>query len=93
MIEDGNAISEALYFLQGVRGEENGGGAGLKDLRFEKVAKLGGSNDVDAAGGFVQEEHARAMEQGASQADALDRAGRERADLAIQKFADSELRG
>lgn len=53
MIDDGNAIGEALDFGESVGGEENGGGPGLKYLRFEKATELGCGNDVDAAGGLV----------------------------------------
>ena len=53
VIDDGDAIGEALDFREGVGGEENGSGAGLQDLRFEKAAELGCGDDVDAARGLV----------------------------------------
>lgn len=93
MIDDGNAIGEAFDFGEGVGGEENGSGAGLKYLRFEKAAELGGGDDVDAAGGLVQEEYARTMEESAGEAEALNGAGRKGADLAIEEFAKGELGG
>ena len=93
MIDDGDAIGEALDFGERVRGEENRGGAGLQNLRFEEAAELRRGDNVEAAGGFVQQEQSRAMQQCASQTDALHRAGRERADLTVEKFAENKLCG
>jgi hypothetical protein len=93
VINDGDAIGKALDFWKGVGSEENRGGSGLQDLRLEEVAELGCGNDVDAASGFVQKENARAMEESASQAEALNGTGRKRADLAIEEFAEDKLAG
>jgi len=93
VINDGDAVGEALDFWKCVRGEENRSASGLEDLRLEEVAELGCGNDVDAASGFVQKENARAMEEGASQAEALYGAGRKRADLTIEEFAEDKLVG
>ena len=65
----------------------------MQNLRSEEAAELRRGDNVEAAGGFVQQEQSRAMQQRASQTDALHRAGRERAYLTVEKFAENELCG
>ena len=90
-IEDGDAVGQGFHFRKRMRCEENRGGAGPKNLRLDEMAELRGGDDVDAARGFVEQKDARLMDERTRQAEALHSAGRKRADLAVEKFAEREL--
>ena len=89
-IEYRDAVGKELDFLESVRREQQSGVAGLQDVVFEKVAKVGGGDGVQAARGFIEQQHARLMQECAGQAQPLNSSGGERAHLAIESVADSK---
>src|SRR6266513_1696635 len=60
-----------------------------QDFRFQEAAKLRGGDGVEAARRLVEQQDAGPMEKGASEAETLDRAGGERAHLAVERLAQS----
>jgi hypothetical protein len=76
-----------------MRREEKRRFAGLHDLGFEEMAERRSSDGVKAAGRFIEEEYTRTVEECAGEAEALNRAGRKGAHLAIKRFGEFELRG
>jgi|SRR5689334_587789 len=92
-VEDGDTISEEVDFLESVGGEEQGGIAGFQNVVFEKIAKFGGGNGVEAARRFVEQQDARMVKERARQAQALHGAGGKRPHLAIESVLELELRG
>ncbi len=92
-VDHGDAVGEEFDLGQSVRGEEQRSIAAAEDFGFEEAAKIGGGDRVEAAGGFIEEEDAGLVEQGASEAEALDCAGGKRAHLAVQGFFEMELLG
>src|SRR2546430_6783466 len=57
------------------------------------MAEGRGGDSVEAAGWLVEKKNARGVKEGAGEGEALNRAGRKRADLAIERFGEFELRG
>src|SRR5437762_8326791 len=57
------------------------------------MAEGRGGDSVEAASWLVEEKNARGVKEGASEGEALNRAGRKSADLAIERFGEFELRG
>ncbi len=76
-----------------MRGEKKCGRAVAEDLRFEELPEGCCGEGVETARGFVEKEDARGVQESASEAQALNGAGRERADLAIESFGEFELSG
>ena len=60
-------------------------------MGLQEAAELHGGDGVKAAGGLVEQEHARLVKQGAKEAEALNHAGGERAHLAIESFEEVKL--
>ena len=89
-VEDGHAVGEEFDFPHGVRGEQQRSVLPCKDFRFQEMPEISGGDGVEAARRFIQQQYLRLMEQRANQAEALDRAGRKHACLAIQHAAQSE---
>src|ERR1700730_6856784 len=92
-VKNGDAIGEEFNFVQRVGGEQKRGAACGNDFGFEKAAKVGGGDGVQAAGRFIEKQDAWLMKQGAQQAETLHGAGRESADLAIESADAVELSG
>jgi len=90
-MEDGNAIGEKFDFRQGVRDEQQGSIAARVEVGLQKAAKFRGGDGVEAAGGFVKQEHTRFMKKRANEAETLDGAGRKRTHLAIEGIAKMKL--
>jgi hypothetical protein len=90
--EDSDAVGEKLNFRERVRRKEKRGCAGLQDLRFQEVAEGRGGDGVQAARWLVEKEDGRGVKQRASEAEALNGAGRKGAHLAIERFGEFELR-
>ena len=93
LAEDGDAAGEKLDFGERVRRKKQRSCAGLQDLRFQKLAEGRGGDGVQAASWFVKKENGRRVKQSASEAEALDGAGRKSAHLAIEEIYEFELRG
>ncbi len=93
VLEDGDAIGEEFDFGEGVGSEKQRGFAGPHDLRFQEMAEGRGGDGVEAAGWLVEKKDARGVNEGASEGEALNRAGRKSADLAIERFGEFELCG
>ena len=93
VMEDGDAIGEELDFGEGVGSEEQRACAGLQDLRFQEMAEGRGGDRVEAASWLVEKKNARGVQEGASEGEALNGAGRKSADLAIERLGEFELRG
>lgn len=92
LFEDGDAMSEEFDFGERVGCEEKRRCAGLQDLGFEEAVERGGGDGVEAARGLVEKEDAWCVQERASETKALDGAGRERTDLAVEGFGQFKLR-
>ena len=92
-MKDGDAVGEKFNFVKGVGGEEEGGAARVDDFGFEEAAKIGSGEGVQTAGGLVKKQNTGLMQQSAEQAETLHGAGRESADLAIERADAVELFG
>src|SRR5438132_14241874 len=57
------------------------------------MAEGRGGDSVEAAGWLVEKKDARGVKKSASEGEALNRAGRKSADLAIERFGEFELGG
>src|SRR5882724_526370 len=78
---------------RGRRGEEQGSPATAQHFRFQEAAKFRGGDGVEAARGLVEKQDAGLVQNGASQAEALDCAGGQRAHLAVERFTELKLFG
>ena len=64
-----------------------------KNIALQKAPKLGGGNGVKAACGLVEQQHFWLMQQGAQEAQPLDRAGGESARLTVQRVLQAQALG
>ena len=85
-IEYDHAVGEKLDLLEGVRSEEQGGVPEFEHVVLEKVAKVGSRDSVQTPRGLVEKQHARLMQKGAGQAQALNCPRRECANLPVESF-------
>jgi hypothetical protein len=76
-----------------VRSEEQGSITAAQHLGFEEPAKFGSSDGVETARRFIEKQNARLVKKRASEAEALNGAGRERANLAVKSLCKMELFG
>jgi hypothetical protein len=90
-VEDGDAIGEQFDLRQGVRSEQQRSIAASEEMRFQEAAEVHSSDGIEAAGGFIEQKHARLVEKGAEEAETLNRAGGECAHLAVEGFDEMKL--
>ena len=76
-----------------MRSEEQGSITAAQNLGFEEPAKLGSSDGVETARRLIEKQNTRLVKKRASEAEALNGAGRERAQLAVESFRKMELFG
>ena len=74
-----------------MRSKEQGCGAALKDFGLEEAAEFEGADDVEAAGGLVEQENMRLVDERANQTEALDGAGGKGTNLSRERFRQAEL--
>jgi len=91
MIDDSHAIGKQFHLGEGVGGEEQGSVAVLENFGLEEAAEFGGGDGVEAARRLVEQQDARLVQQGTGEAEALDGAGGEGADLAAERFFQMKL--
>ena len=89
-VEDSHAVGEEFDFLHGVGGKQQRGVGASQNFRFQEMPEISGRDSVQAARGFIEQQYPRLMEKRADQAEALDGAGRKRARLAVERFAQAE---
>lgn len=92
-LEDGDAVGEEFDFGQRVGSKKQGSIAAREELRFQEAAEIHGRDGVETSRRLIEQQHAWLMEQGAQQAEALNSAGRECADLTIERFVHVKLFG
>jgi len=93
IVDNGDAVGEKFYLGQSVRGKEQGSIAAAQNLGLQEAAKLGSGDGVKTARWLIEKQDAGLVKKRASQAEALNRAGREGAHLAVESFRKMELRG
>ena len=74
-----------------MRGKEERGGAALQDFGLEEAAEFEGAEDVEAAGGLVEQKNMGLVDECANQTEALDGAGRKGTNLSRERFREAEL--
>ena len=91
-VDNRDAVGEQLYLGQSVRREEQRGIPAAEDFGLQEVAKLEEAAIASKLRvGSSKRKNAWFVEQRAGEAEALHRAGRERAHLAIEAFFQMEL--
>ncbi len=93
IVDNRDAIGEKLNLRQSVRGEEKGSVAAAQNLGLQEAAKLGSGDGVKTARWLIEKEDAGLVKQSTNEAEALNRAGREGAHLAVESFRKMELFG
>ena len=93
LINDRDAICECLDFRKSVRRKEKRHGPALHHLGLQVSAKFHRGKSIETARGFIEKKNARPMQQGARKAQALHGARRKRANLAVKRAFDTQLRG
>jgi len=90
-IKNCHAIGEEFDFGKGVRGKKERSMLTAEDLRFKEAAEVGSRNRIQATRGFIEEQDLGLMQKRADQAEALHSAGRECADLPVERAAQVKL--
>lgn len=90
LLQDDDAVREELYFLQRMRGEEQGSAALGDDFLFQEAAELDGGNGIHASCGLVQQQDSWFVEQRAKKAEPLQGSGGKGAHLAVQSITKLE---
>lgn len=90
-MKNSDAVGEKLYLRKSVRGEEERSPLRREDLRFEETTEVRCGEGIEASRRFIEQQNLRLMQKSTEKAQALDGAGRERANLTVKRSAQSKL--